>query len=251
MGALGKSRGDGADWELVRCVGPDSRTAFWMHTFFMVGIRREEWNWGLTSDPDGQSSSACFLSFLRRFVSRAFRGAVSRTAAPPLFGRSKSGHTDGPNRQDGFTEGRTHCFPQPSTGGQHTVPREAPVVANAIGHIDDRAGVSARHDAGSSFRQRTSGVYPNPRLRFVLGHAVSDTVGQCHSCPPTPARKTVRPDASAVVAGSRRRTKEAHARRTPPSWGFPVPVLGAHRPAACGRQSPRQGKFPDSLRPLD
>jgi hypothetical protein len=74
----------------------------------------------------------------------------------PLFGRSKRGHPDGVYRRDNFTEESTHagrssnkdrrrkvhpCRAIPDRVPEDEILCRRKPVANAIGHIDDRAGV--------------------------------------------------------------------------------------------------------------
>ena len=82
----------------------------------------------------------------------------------PLFGRSKRGHLDESDRQDSCRQAEVRictsiepqreertppctAIPRPSAGGRDPVPEPPSVVANAIGHIDDRAGVPSTRNS--------------------------------------------------------------------------------------------------------
>jgi hypothetical protein len=173
----------------------------------MVGIQRQEWNGGLASDPDGRSSSACSCVLVR--VLHAVQGYES----PVNASRGLRGCP--PCRRCG----QSH-WPQPTIG-----PTQGLFLRPSAGY----------HCAG----RYISLLWVSMRVPYESATPAPD-----HSSPPTPARMTVRPDASAVVAGSRRRTREAHARRIPPSWGFQVPVPGADPPGGCGGPSSQRGNSP-------
>jgi hypothetical protein len=59
-----------------------------------------------------------------------------------------------------------HCALTPTIGRVHRGPDKPAVVANAIGHSDDRAGVSAKDDplGRSGEGSRKLGLNPRPEL---------------------------------------------------------------------------------------
>jgi hypothetical protein len=141
---------------------------------------------------------AAFL-FFRRFFSRAFRGAAfSSPFRPVKKGDVPTGPTNRMTTQKRALRGSvcrtTEVEPRPSwtaprrsAGEQGPAEDRRPVVANAIGHIDERAGVFARENARRPFRCGVS------RVRSQPGTVIESCATGSYSQTPQPKPRNPKP----------------------------------------------------------